>query len=148
MKWRYSGSVIKSQQEIHRLVHDVLLADDFKIEDLSEFRVANQSSVLEVECRNSTSTSDDWQEVDINIEVPTRTLHTTGYHRTFTINSFLYCPLMGTVKSAFAALNTKHFHLFPFKHFWKPPVGGTEQQVFDELYTSDAWLKSHDDLQK
>ena len=150
MKWRYLGSVVKSQQEIDRLVCDVLLADDFKAEDLLEFSVATQNSVLDAERRNLTVASDGWREVDVDIEVPTQTLNldSTGYHRSFTISGLLYRPLMGVVKSAFSGLGGKYHHLFPFKRFWKHPINGTEQQVFDELYTSDAWLKAHDNLQK
>ena len=42
----------------------------------------------------------------------------------------------------------KWFHFTPFKHIWKSPVTGQEQRLYDELYTSDAWNKAHDDMQK
>lgn len=35
----------------------------------------------------------------------------------------------------------------PFKHIWISP-SGHEQHLYDELYTSDAWSKVHDEVQK
>ena len=75
MKWRYTGSITKSQQEVDRLIHDVLLADDFRADDLSGFSMDVQNSVLDAK---STCTSGAWQEVDVNIKIPTRTPDTTG----------------------------------------------------------------------
>lgn len=106
---------MKSWQEIDRLVCDVLLADDFKAEDLSKFNVSTQNSFLDAECSNLTDASDSWREVDMNIEVPTRTLDATRYHRSFTVNGLLYRPLIGIVKATFSTPSAKYFHLFPFK---------------------------------
>ncbi|KAF8426518.1 hypothetical protein L210DRAFT_3306924, partial [Boletus edulis BED1] len=150
MKWRYTGSIMKSQHEVNRLVQEVLLADDFRAEDLSGFSMQTQNSILDAKSTGS-SPSDGWREVDVNIKIPTRTpdLGTTGgSHRSFTISGLLYRPIMDVVKAAFSSPAAKHFHLFPFRRFWQHPVDGSEQRVFDELYTSDAWLKAHDDLQK
>ena len=143
MKWKYSGSITKSQQEIDRLVCDILLAGDFKTEDLSEFRVSTQNSVLDAECSNLANTSDGWRKVNMNIKVPTQARDITGYHQSFAVSNFLYHPLIGVMKAIFSAPSAKHFHLFPFKRFWNHAVNGTKQQVFDELYTSDAWLEAH-----
>ncbi|KAI9573052.1 hypothetical protein HD554DRAFT_2167335 [Boletus coccyginus] len=149
MQWRYSGSIVKSQQEVNRLVKNILLANDFKAGDLQNFSVAMQNLTLDTHCSNSTQSSDSWQEVNMNIEVSTGIPSTSGsYHQSFTISSLLYRPLVDVIKSAFSSPYTQYFHIFPFKHLWKHPVDGTEQRVFDKLYTSDAWLKAHDNLQK
>lgn len=127
MKWKYLGSIMKSQQEIDRLVHDILLAGDFKAEDLLEFCVSTQNSVLDAECSKLADASDSWWEVNVNIKVPSWAPNTTRYHRSFAVNSFLYHPLIGVMKAAFSVLSAKHFHLFLFKCFWNHVVDGTEQ---------------------
>ena len=149
MKWRYSGSIMKSQEEVNRLVHDVLLANDFRVEELSNFSIATQNSALDAQCRNSSHASDGWHGVDMDIQIHNSIPSSTGsYHHSFTISGLLYHPMTDVIKSAFSAPNARHFHLFPFKRFWRHPVDGTDQCVFDELYTSDAWLKAHNDLRK
>jgi hypothetical protein len=51
------------------------------------------------------------------------------------------------MKAAIADITSKRFHFSPFRRIWKSP-SGAETRVFDEAYTSDAWLDAHDDLQK
>ena len=120
MQWWYSGSIVKSLQEMNHLVHDILLTNDFKVEDLSNFNTTTQNSILDRKCRDSRPASDGWCEVNINIEIPTQTpdSDTAEYHWSFTITSFLYQSLIDVLKSAFSFSNAKCFHLFfPFKHF-------------------------------
>ncbi|KAF8428459.1 hypothetical protein L210DRAFT_3419340, partial [Boletus edulis BED1] len=146
MKWRYTGDITKSQHEVDRLVHEVLLADDFRADHLSGFRMDTQNSVLDA---TSTRASDGWREADVNIKIPTRTPDMSGnYHRLFTISGLLYRPITDILKAVFSSPAAKHFHLFPFKRFWQNTEDGSEQRIFDELYTSNAWLKAHDNLQK
>ena len=140
------GSITKSQQEVDRLVHEVLLADDFRTEDLSGFSMDAQNTVLDAK---STCASDGWREVDVDIKIPTRTPDMTGgCHQLFTIPRLLYRPITDILKAAFSSPAAKHFHLFPFKWFWQHPIDGSKQRVFNELYTSNAWLKAHNDLQR
>jgi hypothetical protein len=51
------------------------------------------------------------------------------------------------MKSALADITSRRFHLSPFKRFWKFP-SGAKVCCYDEPYTSDDWIKAHDDLQK
>ena len=73
---------------------------------------------------------------------------TGGCHWLFTVCGLLYYPITDILKMAFSSPAAKQFHLFPFKQFWQNTEDGTEQQVYDELYTSDAWLEAHNNLQK
>ncbi|KAF9240183.1 hypothetical protein BU15DRAFT_74100 [Melanogaster broomeanus] len=150
MEWRYSGSITKSLQEINRLVRDVLLAEDFKVDDLSKFSMATQNGVLDAKYNAATTHhSDGWRETDVHIEVPTRSSGSSGNSQTFTVtNGLIYRPLIDVIRSAFAEPIAKSFHLYPFKRLRKHSSLQTEERVYDELYTSDAWLKAHDVLQK
>lgn len=55
MKWQYTGSITKSQQEVDYLAHKVLLADDFQAEDLSGFTLHTQNSILDTNSTLCTS---------------------------------------------------------------------------------------------
>ncbi|KAG2339318.1 hypothetical protein BDR05DRAFT_977756 [Suillus weaverae] len=61
---------------------------------------------------------------------------------------FHYRPLVEVIHAAFADVQAHAFHLSPFKRLWKDPLDGHQERIFDELYTSDAWLGAQDDLQK
>ncbi|EGN98438.1 hypothetical protein SERLA73DRAFT_55912, partial [Serpula lacrymans var. lacrymans S7.3] len=61
------------------------------------------------------------------------------------------------IKAAFTEKMAKHFHLVPFKCLWmsiSPPDNVPPEKyeynghIYDELYTSDAWIREHDNLQK
>jgi hypothetical protein len=91
---------------------------------------------------------DGWKEVAAEILVPTREKNLNGNGRVFTVPGFQYRPLTAVIHAAFSEAASKWFHFTPFKRFWKSPVTGQEQRLHDELYTSDAWIQAHDDLQK
>ena len=50
------------------------------------------------------------------------------------------------LKSALSDTMSLHFYFSPLKRFWWSP-SGLEQWCYDEAYTSDAWLKYHNELQ-
>ena len=157
MSWQLTGNDQKSSAETTRLVHDVLLADDFELEDLSSFNAETAIKKMdksEVALASSSQSADtrEWDgwklEVDVDIEVPSREKCNEGNGRTFTVHGFAYRPLVSVIRAAFTDTLSQWFHFTPFRRIWKSPATGREQRLYDELYTSDAWNKAHDDLQK
>jgi len=146
MTWMNSGSLRKSEAEVSRLVKDVIQADDFNPRELERFSVRRSLRALDSSGENATATfPDDWQETDITLDIPTKS---TDEPRTFNVRGFHYRPLVGVIRSAFADIQANAFHLLPFKRLWKDPLDDHQERVFDELYTSDSWLKAQDDLQR
>ncbi|KAG2737142.1 hypothetical protein P692DRAFT_20678566, partial [Suillus brevipes Sb2] len=145
MTWMNSGSHRKSEVEVSRLVKDVIQAEDFKIQDLDGFSIRNSLRALDDNGGKGTVTfPDDWQETDITIKIPTRSKEDSS--RSFNIPGFHYRPLMAVIRSAFADIQARAFHLLPFERIWKDPLDGHQERIFDELYSSDSWLKAQDDL--
>jgi hypothetical protein len=68
--------------------------------------------------------------------------------KAYTIHRFHYHPLVKVIHTAFADVQACAFHLSPFKQLWQDPLDGHQEQIFDKLYTLDAWLEAQDDLQK
>ncbi|KIK33529.1 hypothetical protein CY34DRAFT_99446 [Suillus luteus UH-Slu-Lm8-n1] len=91
---------------------------------------------------------DRWKEAAAEILIPTREKDPNGNGQVFTVPGFQYRPLTAVIHAAFSEAASKWFHFTPFKRFWKSSVTGQEQRLHDELYTSDAWIQAHDDLQK
>jgi hypothetical protein len=152
MTWMLTGSNQTSQAQTTWLVKDVLSAEDFRIEDIKGFNAHTEMGRLdfsEVQFDdNDIYRRDVWKEMAAEILVPTQEKNPHGNGQPFTIPGFQYRPLTAVIHAAFSEAASKWFHFTPFKHFWRSPVTGQEQRLHDELYTSDAWIKAHDDLQK
>jgi hypothetical protein len=147
MTWMNSGSHQKSQTEVMRLVTDVIQAEGFNAKDLDGFSVRRCLRALDNDRSKETFTfPDDWVETDVQIEIPTKSRDDDS--RTFNITGFHYRPLVAVIRAAFADVQANSFHISPFKRLWKDPLDNHEERIYDELYTSDAWLQAQDDLQR
>lgn len=146
MSWMNSGSRQKSETEVQRLIKDVLQAHDFDIEHLERFSVRRSLQELDRDEGGKKITfPDDWIETDVTIDVPTKTREEA---KTYTVPGFHYRPLVEVIRAAFADVQASAFHLSPFKRLWKDPLDDHQERIFDELYTSNAWLDAQDNIQK
>jgi hypothetical protein len=152
MSWMMTGSSQKSQAEATRLVKDVMQADDFDIHDLEHFDAHTEMGHFNAAEDNAPKTSllegDGWKQADVEIMVPTKEKNRNGNGRPFSVCGLFYRPLIAVIQAAFSEPSSKLFHLTPFRRIWKSPTTGREQRLYDELYTSDAWIKAQDELQK
>jgi hypothetical protein len=147
MSWMNSGSHRKSENEVQRLVKDILQADDFDVKHLEGFSVRRSLRELDDdEGAEKVNFPDDWIKTDVSIDIPTKSKEEGP--KTYTIPGFHYRPLVEVIRAAFADVQAGAFHLLPFKRLWKDPLDGTQERLLDELYTSDAWLEAQDNLQK
>ena len=147
MNWKDSGAPTKSNTEINRLVKDVLLDPEFKLEDLKGFSVAREDKQSDAAEKKSPFL-DSFQTADINIEVPSGVKGVPP--GTFTVPGLLYRKLTTVIQAAFSSPLASHFHLSPFKLFHKSPRESEpeEERVFSELYNSDAFIEEHDNVQR
>ncbi|KIM61801.1 hypothetical protein SCLCIDRAFT_25468 [Scleroderma citrinum Foug A] len=136
LAWQLMGNGKKSSAETTRLVHDVLLANDFKLEDLLGFNA--ETAIKNMDKSEAALTLDrqsmgapEWDgwktNVDIKIQVPLREKCSEGTGKTFTVPDLAYRPLVSVIRAAFTDPVSQWFHLTPFKHIWKSPVTGREQ---------------------
>lgn len=156
MSWKLSGSNQKSNAETTRLVREVLQAPDFILEDLAGFDASKESQRFDEHYANEDATHckfstdlDDWRQASVEILLPTRQKQPeakAGGHP-FTIPGLMYRPITSVISAAFSEPIAKFFHLTPFKHVWNPTTGPS-QRLYGELYSSDAWIKAHDEIQK
>ncbi|KAG2341710.1 hypothetical protein BDR05DRAFT_976856 [Suillus weaverae] len=134
--WMNSGSNRVSETKVSQLVKDVILAEDFDRKHLEDFSGNG----------NGVSFPDDWIQTSITINIPTKSREDGPL--LYTIPGFHYCPLVDVICAAFVDVQARVFHLMPFQWLWKDPLGGHQEWIYDELYTSDAWLEAQDNLQK
>ena len=151
MSWKLTGSSEKSDGELNRLVK-VICSDNFKIEELKGFNAHTQTKFMnEAEVKPGMADifkRDGWKTATVTIDIPTREKDPDGNGRPFSIENFRYRPLTAIIRAAFSEAAFQRFHLTPFKRIWKSPTTGKEQMIYDELYSSDAWIDEHNKVQK
>jgi Plavaka transposase len=144
MNWKDSVTSIKSDAEVNRLVNDVLLDSNFKLEDLQGFNVVRENRRSDAAEKKSPF-FDSFQTADIDIEVPSGTRGIPP--GTFSVPGLLYRKLTAVIQAAFLSPLASHFHFTPFKLFHRSP-SGEEERVFSEVYNSDAFIEEHDNVQR
>jgi hypothetical protein len=143
--WQNSGSSAKSNEEIDRLVHSVLLHPDFDLDSLRSFRAARENKKADAADERSPFPSS-FQHADINIEVPSGSKDMPS--RTFTIPGLYHRQIVTLIKDAFNSEISVQFHLTPFKLFRTLPGNDDGERVYSEMYNSDAILDEHDKVQR
>lgn len=151
MEWMYTGSQQKSAGEVDRLAQSVLSHPDFDLEDVASFNAQRQAATLDRSDNEAGEAApflaDGWRESSVDIDVPLGAQDGRGLSAPFTVHGLHHRSLLSIMKAAITDVTACRFHFSPFKRFWKPS-NGPEQRVFDEAYTSDAWIEEHDKLQK
>jgi hypothetical protein len=142
MNWKDSGATTKSDAEVNRLVSDVLLDPNFKVEDLQGFNVAKENRQSDAAEKKSPFL-DSFQTANIDIEIPSGVKGVPP--ATFSVPGLLYRKLTAVIQAAFSSPLAPHFHLTPFKLFHMSP-SGEEKWVFSEVYNSDAAIEEHDKI--
>jgi hypothetical protein len=148
MEWMITGSNQKSVGEVNRLVKEVIGAKDFRVEDLQDFSAQRENKRLDDSSQNPVKSphgGDGWCESNVTLSVPSGKRGVKGVD--FSVPGLHYRPLLATIKAALADVTSRRFHFSPFRRIWKHP-SGIEERIFDEAYTSDAWLDAHNTLQK
>lgn len=150
MDWMTTGSSKKSIGEVDRLAKDVLCAKEFTLEDLHNFSAQRENKRLDDSGLNPQKlpfAGDNWLESNVAISIPTGLRDKDGRGANFSVPGLHHRSLLAVMKAALADVTARRFHYSPFRRIWRSP-SGIEERVFDEAYTSDAWLDAHDTLQK
>lgn len=147
MQWMNTGSDRKTADEVNRLVADVLTSPDFRPEQLGRFNAQKENECFDRSEAGEPSEKDGWKKVEIDIPIPSGHKNSTGIHPNFKVPDFHFRSLIEVIKSAFSEPTAFKFHLSPFKKFVNLP-DGTNSRIYDEAFSSDAYLQAHNDLQK
>ena len=143
--WGNTGSNQKSIVEIQRLVDDVITAPEFRPEHVSGCKIQQEYKKLDdADATRTTApfSQGDWQQATVTIDMPTGTRNASGNGKPFTVPDLHYQSLKAVIISAFSSPMSCLFHFSPFKRLCRG------ERVYDELYTSDAWIQENDKLQQ
>ena len=150
MQWFYNSSTLKSLSALDDLVKNVLLATDFKSEDLVGFHAAHKAERVDQSdhIQSCFSADNSWIERSIEISLPAEGVkHASESHAPkFEVPGLIHRQLLHVIKAALHEMSTKHFHLFPYQEFWERSPGSPPECIYSELYTADAFLTEHNKI--
>lgn len=156
MDWFYNSSITKSLHDLNQLVKNVILAPDFKQEDLAGFSSTKENQVMDT-YHESTSDSNDgpspfefddtWIRGCVELSLPCDGVrqHSEADAPKFVVEVY-HRKLIEVIKSALSEPVAEHFHTFPFKAFWEASPLDEPERIYSELYTGDFWNDEYDKL--
>ncbi|KAG8925112.1 hypothetical protein FRC00_004325 [Tulasnella sp. 408] len=136
-------------------LQELLLHPRFKSADLNDYNmekidhiIINGTPIGTQEPPNVSKTGE-WTETAVKIDVPLSTKESPLSALPVQIPGLHYRKLTTVIKTSLSnPAIMKKIHLEPYHSFWTRPGTSTTERVFDEIYTSDAMLKAHNDLQR
>jgi hypothetical protein len=137
----------RSQSDRQYLLNDIFAKGEFKLEDLTGVNMADLDDQMVTMDRQGADNGWITHAVDIKIP-PGKLTQRTQELPKYTIKGLRYRRLTEVIKMAFARDNARWFHYDPFKQYWQPNHTLPPVRVYDELYTSDAWIDEHRRLQE
>ncbi|KAL1658479.1 hypothetical protein GGF50DRAFT_67162 [Schizophyllum commune] len=152
MSWLNNGKTMKSEEEVDALVKDVMEAPDFDISHLKGFSASRENARLTraiAEARESGKASALLKRFDnspLHIKVPSGKAGVPAAD--FPLPDLLHMKLTDVIKGAFQDSLAQHLHYSPFElHHTSSGDPKDSERVHGELYTSQAFLDAHNDVQ-
>ena len=153
MSWFYRPSITKSIGELNSLVKDVILAPEFRPEDLISFDATKEHELMD-KYRDITSDiptpfsfDDSWIKDFVEIPLPCDgfDLGSESNAPKFRVE-FYYRKILDVIQAALAEPAAEKFHTSPFKAYWKPSPDAPEERIYSEIYTGDAWNAEYEEV--
>ncbi len=125
--WFYESSNTKSISELNSLVCNVILAPDFKPDDLAGFSAIKEHALMDSYRKSASTTSDQpspfefddtWIKGKVEISVPCEgfAFESEAAAPKFTVEVH-YRKLIEVIKSALSESQAEKFHMLPFRAF-------------------------------
>lgn len=145
MGWANNGNIQKSEQEVDNLVHNVILDPEFRPEELHGFKANRENRRIDRSIAESKLRSQ-FTEATIDITVPSgdKNIKPSVFH----VPGLLCRKITDVIVEAFNDPLAFHYHFSPFRILRKSPITNREERIYGEVYSSDAFLKEHEDVQR
>ena len=138
MQWLNNGQTAKSEVETTKLIHNVILSENFDPDDLIGFDAHRENQRLDKALSESALRSQ-FIESSVDILIPSGDSHVEG--KKFEIPGLLHRKLTSVIREAFESPLAHLYHYSPFKLFQKSHSSGKEERIYGEIFTSDAFLE-------
>jgi hypothetical protein len=150
--WYWNSGVQKSQESFRELI-DIVGNPGF---DPSDVRPTKWDKINTILASNDSQDEEEWMDVDagwkkkqIRISVPFNERTENPGTRNYLGGDLYYRSLVDMIREKLAnPHDAKRFHYEPYEYIWEPSNQHKEIKVHGELYTSQAFLETHSELQK
>ena len=120
MDWFYGGSNLKSIAELDKLVKNVILHEDFKVNHLEGFSAARGLQQLNTPDKvKHFSMETGWKESSVYLHVPVKNSKEDDAPQV-TVHGVWHCTLVDVIRTALEDPRAQSYHLTPFRMYWKP----------------------------
>ena len=147
--WQNTGSSVKSNNEIDRLVREVILHPEFQLDDLKTFNAARENRKADMADSDSEAEShllQSFQHADIQISIPSGSKDIAPC--LVPIPGLYFRKLTSLIKDVFESPLSSKFHFTPYKMFRTRPDGKGNERIFSEMYDSDIFWEEHKKVQR
>jgi Plavaka transposase len=145
MDWQNTRSSIKSNEEVTRLVHDVVLHPDFTVDELLNFSAARENQKADA-AEHEATFPQAFQQIAVNIKVPSGNKDVPP--KTLAIPGLSFRKITTLIRDEFEGPMFMKFHLSPFKLFCKHPHQNKDERIYSEMTDSDVFIDEHDKVQR
>jgi hypothetical protein len=145
MQWLNNGQTAKSEGETTKLIHNVILSQNFNAADLVGFDAHRENQRLDKALSESALRSQ-FIESSVDIVIPSGESHVEG--KTFEVPGLLHRKLTSVIREAFESPLAHLYHYSPFKLFRKSPISGKDERIYGEIFTSDAFLEETESVRR
>ncbi|KZT38989.1 hypothetical protein SISSUDRAFT_1128360 [Sistotremastrum suecicum HHB10207 ss-3] len=144
-KWRLKGG--NTQLSMGRT--NTLITEVFQGEHGIPF-VPTDLSVLVMPKSEIFPEVDGWKQTPVDIRVPLgfKAHADNPLEANYTVKGLRHRSIVDAVKRIITTdPNAASFHLYPHKQYHTHPVTGQTERVYGEMYTADAFINAHEQLQ-
>jgi hypothetical protein len=150
--WFWNGGLQKSQNSFKKLLR-IIGDTEFRLEDIR----ATRWNLIDNQLGSSAENADGsmpfegagWKKTAVNIKIPIHNrADNPGVHDYLTADLY-HRPLVSVIQERLA--NERHdelFHYQPYELLWNRGQSETPIRVHGELYTSEAFIQAHRELQE
>lgn len=145
--WFWNGNERKSKADFMALVK-LLTSPQFHARDLESTNWTRVDQELADSSETSSFDSrDGWISTTVKINVPFGMGANGPKPQRFQINDFWYRRPLDVIRNVFESPRAKDFCYTPYELRVKPPAGGSESNVYGEMYWSKAFRDAHAEVQ-
>jgi hypothetical protein len=145
MQWLNNGQTAKSEGKTTKLIHDVILSQNFNSADLVCFDAHRENQRVDKALSESALRSQ-FIKSSVDIVIPSGESHVEG--KTFKVPGLLHRKLTSVIQEAFKSPLAHLYHFSPFKLFRKSPISGKDERIYGEIFTSDAFLEEAESVRR
>jgi len=145
MKWLNNGNSLKSEGQVNKLVHDIILSPSFRAEDLVGFDANRENQRLD-NAISANSLRSQFKETSVSFQVPSRDRAVPP--RPFNVPGFLHRDITSVIREAFTSPLAHLYRFTPFRLFHPSPLTDQPERVYGEIYTPDAFFEETENVRQ